>query len=112
MRRYGPDRRLLSLNPTWGLLGRAASYLTGKPVLDWRMREWLEKRCSRKVFHAGVPTLTINFSLGGLASLPVVLPGLPLYALLRDIPRAEARDHRVGGGKKEGEHVWVRAAQV
>src|SRR5215208_6918736 len=36
-------------------------------------------RYSRKVFHTGVPTLAIDFSLGGLASLPVVLPGLPLY---------------------------------
>jgi hypothetical protein len=56
-----------------------------------------------------VPTLSIDFFLGGLASLPVVLPGLPLYGLLRGTRRAEARDHRVGGGKVEGEHVWVRA---
>jgi hypothetical protein len=59
-----------------------------------------------------VPTLAIDFFLGGLASFPVVLPGLPLYDLLRGTPRAEARDHRVGGGKEEGEHVWVRAVQV
>jgi hypothetical protein len=58
----------------------------------------------------GVPTLASDFSLGGLASLPVVLPGLSLYGLLRSTPRAEARDHRVCSGKEEGEHVWVRAA--
>ena len=34
-----------------------------------------------------MPTLAIDFSLGGLASLPVVLLGLPLYALLRGTPR-------------------------
>jgi hypothetical protein len=90
-------------------LGPSASYLTGKLVLDWRVREWLEKRCSQKVFHTGVPTLASDFSLGGLASLPVVLPGLPHYTLLRSTTRAEARDHRGGGGKEEGEHVWVRA---
>src|SRR5215218_3642813 len=92
--------------------GPSASYLTGKPVSDWRVGEWLVKRCSRKVFHAAVPTLAIDFSLGGLASLPVVLPGLPLYTLLRGTRRADARDHRVGGGKEEGKHVWVRAVQV
>jgi hypothetical protein len=48
-------------------------------------------------------------SLGGLASLGVVLLGLPAYGLLRGTLRAEARDPRVGGGKEEGEHVWVRA---
>ncbi len=73
------------------------------------MGEWLENRCSRKVFHKGVPTLASDFSLGGLASLPEVLPGLPLYTLLRGTPRAEASDHRGGGGKEEGEHLWVRA---
>jgi len=60
----------------------------------------------------GVPTLASDFSLGGLASLPVVLPGLPLYTLLRSTPRAEARDHGVGGAKEGGEHVWVRAVQA
>jgi len=50
----------------------------------------------------GLPTLASDFSLGGLASLPVVLPGLPLYTLLRSTPRAEARDHGVGGGKEGG----------
>lgn len=82
-----------------------ASYLTGKPVLVWRVGEWLENRCSRKVFHTVVPTLAFDFSLGGLALLPVVLSCLPLYALMRGTPRAEARDHRVGGGKEEGEHT-------
>jgi hypothetical protein len=67
----------------------------------------MENRCSRKVFHTGVPTLAIDFSLGGLASLPVVLPGLPLYTLLRGSPRAEARDHRVGGGK---EGLWSQSS--
>jgi hypothetical protein len=49
-----------------------ASYLIGKPVLGWRVGEWLENRCSRKVFHTEMPTLAIDFSLSGLASLPVV----------------------------------------
>jgi hypothetical protein len=82
------------------------------PVSPFYVGGWAnswEIGCSRKVFHTGVPTLAIGFSLGGLASLPVVLPGLPLYTQLRGTPRAEARDHRVGGGKKEGEHFWVRA---
>jgi len=59
-----------------------------------------------------VPTLASDFSLGGLASLPVVPPSLPLYGLLHSTPRAEARDHGVGGGKEEGESVWVRAVQA
>ena len=44
--------------------------------------------------------------------LPVVLAGLPLYALLRGTPRAEARDHRACGGKEEGEHVWGQARRA
>jgi hypothetical protein len=28
-----------------------------------RVREWMEKRCSRKIFHKGVPSLTSDFSL-------------------------------------------------
>jgi hypothetical protein len=70
-----------------------ASYLTGKPVLGWRVGEWLENRCSRKVFHTGVPTLATDFSLGGLAWLPVGFSGLPLYALLRGTCRPSARRH-------------------
>ena len=92
-----------------GAFEPSASYLTGKPAIGWRVVDWLENRCSRKVFHTGVPTLAIAFSLGGLASLPIVLSDLPLYTLLRGTLRAEARDHRVGGGKEEGEHLWVRA---
>jgi hypothetical protein len=68
-------------------------------------------RCSRKVFYTGVSTLALDFSLCRLASLPVVLSGLPLYALLRGTPPAEARDHRVCGGKEEGEHVWAERSR-
>jgi hypothetical protein len=88
--------------------GPSASYLTGNPILAWRVGNgW--KIGSRKIFHTGVPTLASDFSQGGLTSLSVVLPGLALDGLLRGVPRAETRDYRVGGGKEEGEHVWVRA---
>ena len=70
--RHGPDRRPLSLTPTWRRLGRLQATFIGKSVLGWWEGEWLENRCSRKVFHTGVPTLAIDFSLSGLASLPVV----------------------------------------
>jgi hypothetical protein len=92
-----------------GAFGPSASYLTGEPVLGWRVGEMAGKSVFSEGIPTGVPTLASDFSLGGLASFPVVLPGLPLYTLLRGTPRVEARDHRVVGGKEESEHVWVRA---
>jgi hypothetical protein len=65
----------------------------------------------RKVCDGGVPTPTIDFSLGGPALLPIVLPGLTLYGLLRGAPRAEAGDHRAAGAP-EDEHVGVRAVEA
>jgi hypothetical protein len=47
-------------------LGHLQANITGKPVLDWRVGEWLANRFSRKVLYTGVPTLAIDLSLGGL----------------------------------------------
>jgi hypothetical protein len=75
--------------------------------------------CSRKVFHTAVPTLASDFSLRGLASLPVALPGLSLYGLLRSIPRAEAREtiesvavrrRASTSGSEQFERSWVGGA--
>jgi hypothetical protein len=42
-----------------------------------------------------------------MAALPVVLPGLALHGLLLQLAGYHSADHRVGGGKEEGEHVWL-----
>jgi hypothetical protein len=112
VRRHRPDRRPLRLAITWGLLSRVQATLPESPItlVGWGMT-------GRSVFSEGIPNGSAyacyrDFSLSGLAWLPVVFSGLLLYALPRGTCRPSAASrhlllsHAQAKSDSVGEIVW------